>query len=644
FPRSAENESRETSSVFLHETHFPLIVVGAGHAGCEAALAAARLGVDTLLLTIDLNTIALMPCNPSIGGPGKGHLVREMGVLGAEMPRAIDETCLQLKWLNTSRGPAVRARRAQADKWVYRQRLSKAVFNTPHLTVRQGMAVELLCDKDRVQGLLTETGLRFSCEALVLATGTYLNGRIIIGPQSWSGGPQNQRAAIGLSESLARHGVPLRRLQTATPPRVHRDSLTYARMQELPGDVHAGGFLWENRLRQLPDQLSCHLTFTTAETIEAVRRHISQSPLVLGNITNEGPKHCPSIDRKVLKFPKIEKHQIFIEPEGRDNVECYLQGLTTSMPAQAQVELIRTVPGLERAEILRYGYAIEYDALAPGSMRKTMASRHLDGLFTAGQINGTSGYEEAAAQGLLAGINAAARLQGKPPLTLSRTQAYLGVLADDLSLWDHPEPYRMTPANAEFRLSLREDSAEFRLLDSARATGLCSPELICSIETWVNRINREWQRLSELRTSPTAELRARLTEQGVGGLKKQISALDLLSRPQISYQQLGLFLGPDFQPVLSSPDEISYLENETRYRGYADREQDRMQETRLLESLKLPLPLDHPNLKILSESARQYLTNPRYEDLEQLQRQHCLSRSDLAILLSVFAHPIHFTE
>ncbi len=624
--------------------HYSLIVVGAGHAGCEAALAASRLGVDTLLLTLDLNTIALMPCNPSIGGPGKGHLVREMGVLGAEMPRAIDETCLQLKWLNTSRGPAVRARRAQADKWLYRQRLTRAVFSAPKLTVRQGMAVELLCDGDRIIGVVTETGLRFSCDAVVLATGTYLNGRIIIGPQSWPGGPQNQRAAIGLSESLARLGVPMRRLQTATPPRVHRDSLDYARMQELPGDVDSGGFLWENRRRRLPNQLSCHLTFTIAATIEAVRKHIANSPLVLGNITNEGPKHCPSIDRKVLKFPNIEKHQIFIEPEGRDNVECYLQGLTTSMPAEAQRELIRTVPGLERAEILRYGYAIEYDALAPGSMRKTMASRHLRGLFTAGQINGTSGYEEAAAQGLLAGINAAALLQGKPPLVLSRTQAYLGVLADDLSLWDHPEPYRMTPANAEFRLSLREDSAEFRLFEAARHVGLASPETLAAMEDWAARITAEWQRLSEWRAAPTAELRAQLEAHGGGGLKKQISALELLSRPQISYQQLGQFLGADFSPGLESPDEIEYLENETRYRGYADRENDRMRETKLLESIRLPLSLQHPNLQILSESARQQIVNPHYEDLEQVHRQHCLSRSDLAILLSVFARPNSPTE
>ena len=621
------------------DRHFPLIVIGAGHAGCEAALAASRLGVETLLLTLDLNTIALMPCNPSIGGPGKGHLVRELGVLGAEMPRAIDETCLQLKWLNTSRGPAVQARRAQADKWVYRQRLTQAVFNAPHLTVRQGMATELLCQGRKVSGIVTETGLRFSCDALILATGTYLNGRIIIGPTSWPGGPQNQRAAIGFSESLIQNGVPLRRLQTATPPRIHRDSLDYSRMQELPGDEKAGGFLWENRLRRLPDQMSCYLTFTTAETIEAVQRNIGNSPLVLGNITNEGPKHCPSIDRKVLKFPKIEKHQIFVEPEGRENVEMYLQGLTTSMPAEAQRELIRTVPGLERAEILRYGYAIEYDALAPGSIRKTMASRFLDGLFSAGQINGTSGYEEAAAQGFLAGINAAASITGKPELTLSRTQAYLGVLADDLALWDHPEPYRMTPANAEFRLTLREDSSEFRLLEATRSVGILSSSLIADMQTWTERIKAEMGRLSDLRTAPTIELLSRLAEHGLGGLKKQISALELLSRPQISYATLGTFLGADFVPMLKSPDEIELLEHETRYRGYADREKDRMEETRLLESLKLPLPLDHPHFKILSESARQHLGDPRYEDLAQPWRRNCLSRSDLAILLSVFVRP-----
>jgi len=430
-------------------------------------------------------------------------------------------------------------------------------------------------------------------------------------------------------------GVGLRRLQTATPPRILRDSIDFKLTRELPGDSDSGGFLWENRNRALDDQVSCWLTFTDESTIEAVRRNLQFSPLVLANITNVGPKHCPSIDRKVLKFPDQFKHQIFIEPEGRDSREMYLQGLTTSMPPASQREVVRTVPGLGNAHIIRYGYAIEYDALAPGSMRKSMASRQVDGLFTAGQINGTSGYEEAAAQGLVAGINAAHSIQGKSPWIPSRTEAYLGVLIDDLSTWDHPEPYRMTPANAEFRLHLRDDSAEARLAGEGRSLGLLSADGFGRISSWLERINNEIARLDETRVSPRAGFLSRLSASGTGGLKKQVTLSEILQRPNIRYSDLPVLMGEAVDLRLSEADEIAYVETELRYRGYVARESELRKETGFLESVELPVSIPPELMKALSRSTRELLASNRFEDLGQAVRKHCLSRGELVIILAV---------
>ncbi len=610
----------------------PLVVVGAGHAGCEAALAAARLGVPTLLLTMNLSTVALMPCNPSIGGPGKGHLVREIGALGGEMARCIDETAIQIKWLNTSKGAAVRARRAQADKHAYQRLMTRTLFETPNLTIRQGQVVGIRVAGGRVSGVLLETGLEFGCDRLVIATGTYLGGRIIIGPKTWEGGPHNQRAAMGLTEALRDSGVGLRRLQTATPPRIAGDSIDPKAMSELPGDTEVGGFLWENRLRPLRAQVPCFLTFTGEETIAAVRRNLKSSPLVLANITNVGPKHCPSIDRKVLKFPDQTRHQIFVEPEGLDSGEFYLQGLTTSMPPEAQIEVIRSVPGLTNARILRYGYAIEYDALVPGSIRRTMESRALGGLYFAGQINGTSGYEEAAAQGFLAGVNAALSLKGEGCYIPSRTQAYLGVLADDISVWDHPEPYRITPSHAEFRLHLRDETAEMRLLEDSRRVGLVSADRISAIVLWRDRIVAETARLDGLRITPSSEFLEKLKVTGSGGLKKQVSASEVLQRPGVGYSDLPRLTSGGFDAGLESPDEIECLETEVKYRGYGSRDRLRMEETRFLERIPLPLTIPEKTWLLLSEGARKVLGTAALDDLNQAARKNCLTSGDLAIL------------
>ena len=613
---------------------YSVIVVGAGHAGCEAALASARLGLDTLLLTMNISALALMPCNPSIGGPGKGHLVREIGALGGEMPHCVDETCIQMKWLNVSKGPAVRARRAQADKFLYRQRMTTTLFSTPNLTLRQGQVVEILADNGKVAGVTLETGLKFLCDKLILTTGTYLESNIILGASRWSSGPHNQRPAIGLSDSLRKVGIKLRRLQTATPPRVLRSSVDFSKMRELPGDIDSGGFLWENRERLYEKQISCYLTFTDEKTVQAVKNNMKYSPLVLENITNEGPKHCPSIDRKILRFPDQIVHQIFVEPEGWDSEELYLQGLTTGMPPEAQREILASVPGLENAEILRYGYAIEYDALAPGSIRKTMETRDLKGLYTAGQLNGTSGYEEAAAQGLIAGINAANSILGKKPYWPSRTQSYIGVLVDDLATWDRPEPYRITPGHAEFRLTLRDDSAEARLLNDGYEIGLVNEERYGKIREWVKSIDDEIARLDELSIFPTKEIRALLKEAGTGDLKKRINVSEMLQRPEINYQKVFKFLDGE-KPGLLANDQVRCLETEIRYRGYFRREIDRIEQTKFLENFPMPLDLPEKAVKVFSAEVIEILKSDRFDDLNQVVRKNCLTKADLAILLAI---------
>ncbi len=619
--------------------HYSIIVVGGGHAGCEAALAAARLGVDTLLVTLNISAIALMPCNPSIGGPGKGHLVREIGALGGEMASCVDETSVQMKWLNTSKGPAVRSRRAQTDKYQYGKRMINTLFTTKNLVLRQGHVTDIIVENSIIKGIRLDTDIEFTCDKLIITSGTYLNSKIILGKSSWSGGAHNQSAAMGLSFSLAEHGVKIRRLQTATPPRVLDSSVDVSKLRVLPGDVDSGGFMWENRYRRYEDQIPCYLTFTDERSVKAVKKHLVNSPLFLENITDDGPKHCPSIDRKIIKFPDMVTHQIFIEPEGRSSRELYLQGLTTAMPPEAQDDILASVAGLENAVILRYGYAIEYDALYPGQFRKTMESRVINGLYTAGQLNGTSGYEEAAAQGLIAGINAVLALQNKEPYWPSRTKSYMGVLVDDLSIWDKPEPYRITPGHAEFRLTLRDDSAERRLVEDGYKIGLVSKDRYEKITVWKNRIENEIERLRGLGMSPSGENRKIMAKLKTGDLKKRASGIELLQRPQLSYHQVMGLLGISEENVLSKADEIYAVETDVKYEGYASRELERIQQTFFLESIRLPLEENEFSFEVLSKETKDAIFSDRFDDLNQAVRKGCISKTDLAILLTIFNRP-----
>lgn len=613
--------------------HYEVIVTGAGHAGCEAAIAAARTGCKTLLVSMNLSAIGLMPCNPSIGGPGKGHLIRELSVFDTLMPACADECLIQLKWLNTSRGAAVRSRRAQIDKKRYAQAITRKLFSTDNLQIREGQVTEIIVSQNQIKGIKLETGLIFYCDKLVITSGTYLNSKVITGHNVSDSGPHGQRAASILSGSLQKNGILLTRLQTATPMRILDNSIDPQKLKLLPGDENAGGFLWENRNRKIPNQKPCYLAMTTEQTIAAVKRNLQFSPLKLENITNIGPGHCPSIDRKIMRFPDQINHQIFVEPEGSKSRELYLQGLTTGMPPESQRDILNNIPGLENAIITRYGYAIEYDALKPGQLKKTMESRVIKNLYTAGQINGTSGYEEAAAQGLIAGLNASLSLKGQKPFLPSRTTSYLGVLADDLATWDKPDPYRITPGHAEFRLNLRDDSAEKRLIEQAFECNMIDQQRYDMIKQWLTQIQKEVARFDNTMLYPDTQTRNKLSKHKVGDLKKRITASDFLQRPQINYINIFDFI--NISAALTETSQAFCLETEIKYRGYFEREYDRIVQTEFLEKQTLPLKVDKKLLKGLSEEGARLVQSNSYDDLNQLSRKNCLSRGELAILLSI---------
>ncbi len=605
-----------------------LIVIGAGHAGCEAALAAARMGIDTLLLTLNMDGVALMACNPVIGGSAKGHLVREVDALGGEMGLAIDDTFLQSRMLNMGKGPAVHSLRAQADKQAYQNRMRKALMTCPNLTVRQGEAASIETENNKVTAVTTVTGARIPCRAAVVCTGVYLKGSIIIGEHRQDGGPQGLMNAGALSGSLAELGFALRRFKTGTPARVDVRSVDFDEMQEQKGDepVVPFSFLTD---RKLENTYSCYLTWTTPETHRIILDNLDRAPLYSGKIHGIGPRYCPSIEDKVVRFADKDRHQIFLEPEGKESREWYVQGMSTSMPEDVQWAMYRTIPGLRRCEFTRLGYAIEYDCIDSLELRPTLESLRIGGLFFAGQINGTSGYEEAAAQGLLAGMNAALRIQGREQVLLTRDMAYIGVLTDDLTTKGTDEPYRMMTSRAEHRLYLRQDNADLRLTEIGFRAGLATEERMERTRKKREESERLERELRTTRFAPGEKLNSLLREKGQPETAGSLTAEELLRRPQIAFEDLRA-LHPEWQEI--SPAAAEQTEIAVKYAGYLEKQARMIEQARRAEETRLPEDIPYEQIEHLRLEARQKLARQKPVSLGAAGRIPGVNPADVAVL------------
>ena len=605
-----------------------IVVIGAGHAGCEAALAAARMGIDTLLLTLNMDGIALMACNPVIGGSAKGHLVRELDALGGEMGLAIDDTFLQSRMLNMGKGPAVHSLRAQADKQGYQNRMRRALMTTEHLTVRQGEAASIETENGRVTAVTTVTGARIPCRAIVAATGVYLKGSIIIGEHRHDGGPQGLMNASELSASLQELGFELRRYKTGTPARVDVRTIDFDEMEEQKGDepVIPFSFLTD---RKLENTYSCYLTWTTQETHRIILDNLHRAPLYSGKIHGIGPRYCPSIEDKVVRFADKERHQIFLEPEGKESREWYVQGMSTSMPEDVQWAMYRTIPGLRRCEFTRLGYAIEYDCIDSRELRPTLESLRIGGLFCAGQINGTSGYEEAACQGLLAGMNAALTLQGKEPVILTRDMAYIGVLTDDLTTKGTDEPYRMMTSRAEHRLYLRQDNADLRLTEIGHKAGLAGEERLERTRKKREETEKLLQELQTTRFAPGEALNGLLARKGEPEAAGSQKAEDLLKRPGINLKDLTE-LHPEWAEV--SPAAAEQAEISVKYAGYLEKQEQLIRRARALEETRLSPDIPYEEIEHLRLEARQKLAKQKPVSLGAAGRIPGVNPADVAVL------------
>ncbi len=611
---------------------YDVIVVGAGHAGIEACLAAARMGCKTLMLTLNLDHIGQMSCNPAIGGIGKGHLVKEIDALGGEMGRAIDETGIQFRTLNTKKGPAVRASRAQADKALYRQRMKRVLETCPGLTLRQGSVEKLIIRDGEVKGVETQIGERFDGRRIILTTGTFLNGLIHVGDRNFSAGRAGDFAAHGLSESLADLGFNIGRLKTGTCPRLDSRSIDYSKLQIQIGDESPIPFSFSNE-RITQRQVPCHITYTNAKTHEIIRAGIHRSPMYSGVIKSRGPRYCPSIEDKIVRFGDKERHQIFLEPEGLDTIEVYPNGLSTSLPLDVQIEMVHSIVGLEDAEIMRPGYAIEYDYVEPTQLYPSLETKLVRGLYHAGQINGTTGYEEAGAQGILAGINAVLSLRDEDPLVFSRDQAYMGVLVDDLvTKGTDSEPYRMFTSRAEYRLLLREDNADLRLTEIGYKIGLATPDSYHRLVDKRHAISELVTFLERTQLASTSEINSRLESFGSSPLRNQTSLALLLRRPEISLDQLHKLVPgmPKFSAHVEAEAEI-----QIKYEGYVNRQSEMVRRFQKMEQLKLPDDMDYFKIQGLSREVREKLSRIQPRSLGQASRISGITPAAMS-LLSVY--------
>lgn len=623
------------NSVWVNEDGYDVVVIGAGHAGCEAALASSRLGFRTIVFTVSVDSIALMPCNPNIGGSSKGHLVREVDALGGEMGKVIDRTFIQSKMLNKSKGPAVHSLRAQADKASYSRAMRQVLENQKNLEIKQMEVVKILTEEGRVTGVQTYSGTVYPCRAVILCTGTYLRARCIYGETSSNTGPNGLQAANYLTDSLKELGIEMYRFKTGTPARIDKNSVDFSRMEEQLGDERVVPFSFTTNPEDVQiDQVSCWLTYTNQNTHDIIRKNLDRSPLFSGMIEGTGPRYCPSIEDKVVKFADKERHQVFIEPEGLETNEMYIGGMSSSLPEDVQYAMYRTVPGLENVKIVRNAYAIEYDCIDARQLKPSLEFRNIDGLFSGGQFNGSSGYEEAAAQGLIAGINAARKLKGEAPLVLDRSEAYIGVLIDDLVTKESHEPYRMMTSRAEYRLLLRQDNADQRLTKIGYEIGLISKERyqkLLSKEEW---IESEIERMKHTNVGTSKKVQSLLESYGSTPLVSGTTLAELIRRPELSYRVLKDIdeKRPDI-PIELREDVIDQVDIFIKYEGYIGRQKRQVEQFKKLESKRIPEDIDYDSIKSLRIEAVQKLKEYRPVSVGQASRISGVSPADISVLL-----------